>query len=193
MWVLMLALTAHGGNLTIAESADAVGETNIVYGGSGQVVLAPGNSATFVKVGGWGRYGMSDTVDLHGKLFTTLVGNLDFGVSGGAKLQLMGNRNRSGAQMSVGGLLGMTLAGTSNPIQLQVPYTIGYRTSPDFAIYGRPFVEMDYYFGAGIVYGFGGAAGAELSGVVPLNFEVEYTQFGPVSFLGFTVGTNIKF
>ncbi len=193
MWAFLLALTAYGGNLTITESADSIGKTNIVYGGSAALTYATTTvgSTTRLQIGGWSRYGLTDKLDAHGKLYVNVYDPLLIGLSGGFKYELVGNRNRSGLQMSVAGIAGAP-SFRFNPLQLQVPFTIGYRTSPDFALYVRPFGQLELYSGnMGSRVLVGGAAGGEISGVVPLNIELEVVPMQVATLFTLSVGVNV--
>jgi hypothetical protein len=196
MWALLLALSAHAGNLTVTESADSIGEARIVYGGSGSFQYASIGqvSASIVQAAGWTRYGFTDDLDVHGKLYFGATGGvLLIGVSAGTKYQIAGDKNRTGLQMAIGAIGGVP-SFRFNPLQVQVPFTIGYRTSPDFAVYGRPMGQVDVYTGAvnGLIFIVGATAGVEITGLVPLNIELDYARQGQVNIIGFAVGSNIS-
>jgi hypothetical protein len=178
MWLSALSLAALAIEPSIPQSADTVGASSFMGGPAAIGWCAPMASGLYCggQVGGWARYGMTEAVDLTAKMDLILEPDrVAVGLFTGVKAQLVGGRHQVGPQLSIGGSIGGPVFGF-NPLLMRLPLTVGYRVSPDVALYGRAFGSLGLYRGTGFIgtnFQVGGVAGAELSGVLPLTVELQ--------------------
>jgi hypothetical protein len=95
------------------------------------------------------RHGITDKLEANAKVWIPL------GASTGVKYQLIGHRDQTGPQLSVGGELGYLQISSESGgetskatlVDLYVPVAAGYRVSPKLAVYATPKYILRTAFG----------------------------------------------